>query len=164
MIKPEVPEDDGRILEFHDIFGNFIFLFILVTNRKVKQNKSPNLRRVSQQNSTPWLSKTESAQSLFTNKLKFQRREMTCLLSTVRFRKPNIDGAQFEFETQAGLGQNFDQSELSAAIRTRHLLNKLGIFLSWLSVFSVVVCYCKSNLFVGWTTAKRRMWWIVRKS
>ena len=51
MINPEVPEDDGRILEFHDIFGNFIFLFILVTNRKVKQNKSPNLRRVSQQNS-----------------------------------------------------------------------------------------------------------------
>ena len=51
MIKPEVPEDDGRILEFHDIFGNFIFLFILVTNRKVEQNKSPNLRRVSQQNS-----------------------------------------------------------------------------------------------------------------
>lgn len=36
-------------------------------------------------NSTPVLSKTESAQSLFTNKLKFQRREMTCLLSSVKF-------------------------------------------------------------------------------
>ena len=50
MINPEVPEDNRRILDFHDIFGNFIFfLFISVTNRKVKQNKSPNLRVVSQQ-------------------------------------------------------------------------------------------------------------------
>ena len=68
------------------------------------------------------------------------------MLSTVRFRKPNIDGAQFEFETQAGLGQNFDQSELSAAIRTRHLVNKTAIFLSRLSVFSIVSCYSRLKL------------------
>ena len=47
--------------------------------------------------STPGLSKTESAQSLFTNKLKFQRREMTCLLSSVKFWKLTIDGSQFWF-------------------------------------------------------------------
>ena len=39
------------------------------------------------------------------------------------------------------LGQNFNQSELSAAIRTRHLVNKTAIFLSRLSVFSIVSCY-----------------------
>ena len=66
---------------------------------------------------------------------------MHCLLSTLRFRKLTIDGAQFQFVTQAGLGQNFDQSEPSAAVRTRHLVNKTAIFLSWLSVFSVVSCY-----------------------
>ena len=41
------------------------------------------------------------------------------------------------------LGQNFNQSELSAAICTRHLVNKTAICLSWLSVFSVVVCYIR---------------------
>ena len=86
------------------------------------------------------------AESLFTNKIKIQSSEKTCLLSTERFRKPILDGAQFQFVTQAGLGRNFDQSELSAAIRTRHLLNKLGIFLSWLSVFSVRACYYDPSL------------------
>ena len=48
-------------------------------------------------NSTPGLSKTESAQSLFTNKLKIQSKEKTSKLSTVRFRKPIIDGSQIQF-------------------------------------------------------------------
>ena len=44
------------------------------------------------------------------------------------------------------LGQNFNQSELSAAIRTRHLVNKTAIFLSRLSVFSIVSCYSRLKL------------------
>ena len=71
-----------------------------------------------------------SNESLFTNKIKIQSKEMTSLLSNVRFIKPNIDGAQAKFVLQAGSGQNFNQSELSAAVRTRHLVNKTAIFLS----------------------------------
>ena len=60
-------------------------------------DKKVDLAEVVLPYSTPGLSKTESAQSLFTNKLKIQSKEKTSKLSTVRFRKPIIDGSQIQF-------------------------------------------------------------------